>query len=234
MKKLKLNLRAGLCLLVLWGMFNTLSAQNYLINETFDNFPQNLNGTSYNSWTATSISGDTAVDRWVFDNYVGYDVTSPLSGQVALADGYNGGFANSGSNTTNAHNLALTSPTVSTVGLTNLTLTYDELYLQLSASFIYVEVSTDGGSNWTTVFSTGTGGFFPVSRSISLNSYTGNASFKVRFRWTKPASTTHGYWMLDNVKLFSRYANDVGVESVVSPINNSCPDANQALSIKVT
>ncbi len=212
----------------------TLSAQNYLIKENFESFPGNLNGTSANGWTAVSISGDSAVDRWQFNNTIGYDVPSPLSGKVALADAYMGGFPNTGSNNTNTQDLALVSPSVSTVGLSNLTLTWDELYMQLNSSSIYVEVSTDGGTNWTTVYSTATGSFFSASRSVSLSGYTGNASFKVRFRWTKPGSTTHGYWMIDNVKLFSRYTNDVGVETLVDPKNNSCPDPNQSLSLRVT
>ena len=234
MKNKLLTLKAVMLSLVLVGAVHSLNAQNYLINENFDNFPANLNGTSANSWTGFTLSGDSAVDRWVFNNSIGYDIASPLNGQVALADCYMGGFANTGSNNTNSQNLTLVSPTVSTVGLTNLTLTYDELYLQLNSSGTFVEVSTNGGTSWTTVFSTGTGGFFPNSRSINLASYTGNASFTIRFRWTTPASTTHGYWMLDNVKLFSRYANDVGVEALIDPKNNACPDPNQNVSLRIT
>ncbi|HCS20759.1 MAG TPA: hypothetical protein DIW47_09400 [Bacteroidetes bacterium] len=211
-----------------------LSAQNYLIKENFETFPGHLNGTSANGWTAVSISGDTAVDRWQFNNTIGYDVPSPLTGKVALADAYMGGYPNTGSNNTNTQDLALISPSVSTAGLGNLTLTWDELYMQLNSSSIYVEVSTDGGTNWTTVYSTSTGSFFSASRTVNLSGYTGNANFQVRFRWTKPGSTTHGYWMIDNVKLFSRYANDVGVETLIDPKNNSCPDPNQSLSLRIT
>lgn len=234
MKKILRTTRKGLFAAFFLGSAVMLYAQNYLINEGFDNFPSNLNGTAYNSWTAVTISGDTGVDRWQFNNSIGYDIASPLDGQVALADAYMGGYTNTGSNNTNAQDIALVSPTVSTVGLSNLTLTYDELYLQLNSSTVFVEVSTNGGTSWTSVYTTAAGGFFPQSRTISLNSYTGNASFKIRFRWTKPASTTHGYWMLDNVKLFSRYANDVGVETLVDPKNNACPNAAQGVSLKVT
>jgi len=130
--------------------------------------------------------------------------------------------------------MTIQSPTVSTVGLNDLTLTYDYLYMQLNSSAIYVEVSTNNGTTWTSVYTTTAGGFFPGSRTLNLNSYTGNATFTVRFRWTTPASTTHGYWMVDNVKLFSRYTNDVGVEAVVDPKNNACPNPKQALGLKVT
>jgi len=232
-KKLQ-TLKAAMLSLVLAGAMHSVQAQNYLINETFDNFPANLNGTSANSWTAFTLSGDSAVDRWIFDNAIGYDVPSPLSGQVALADCYMGGYPNTGSNNANAQDMTLVSPTVSTVGLSNLTLTYDEVYLQLSTSTVYVEVSTNGGTNWTTVYTTGTGGFFSNSRTINLGSYTGNATFTIRYRWTTPASTTHGYWLVDNVKLFSRYANDVGVEALIDPQNNTCPDPAQGIALKVT
>lgn len=234
MKHLPQNFKTLTMSMMLVCAAGVLNAQNYLIKESFDNFPNNLNGTSANGWTAVSISGDSAVDRWQFNNSIGYDIPSPLSGKVALADAYMGGYTNTGSNNTNTQDLALISPTVSTIGLSNLTLTYDELYMQLSASTIYVEVSTDGGSSYTTVYTTATGSFFSASRTLSLNSYTGFASVKVRFRWTKPGSTTHGYWMLDNIKLFSRFANDVGVETLIDPKNNSCPSASQGLSLRVT
>ncbi len=234
MKKKLQTLKVAMLSLVLTGAMQSVQAQNYLINETFDNFPANLNGTSANSWTAFTISGDSSVDRWIFDNAIGYDVASPLSGQVALADCYMGGYPNTGSNNTNAQDMTLVSPTVSTVGLSNLTLTYDEVYLQLATSTIYVEVSTDGGTNWTTVYTTATGGFFSNSRTINLGAYTGNATFNIRYRWTTPATTTHGYWLVDNVKVFSRYANDVGVEAVIDPQNNACPNAAQGIALKVT
>jgi len=167
MKKKLLNFKTVILSLVLAGAAHSVQAQNYLINESFDNFPANLNGTSANSWTGFTLSGDSALDRWVFDNAIGYDVPLPLSGQVAMADCYMGGFPNSGSNNTNAQNMTLVSPAVSTVGLNNLTLTYDEVFLQLGSSTVFIEVSTNGGTNWTTVFTTGTWGFFSHSSTIT-------------------------------------------------------------------
>src|SRR5690606_22800007 len=126
---------------------------------------------SHNNWTAKTILGDTSIDRWVFNNSYGYSVPTPLSGKVAIADAYNGGYVNTGSNNTNQQELVLQSPTVSTVGLTNLRLTYNQLYMQLNASTIYVEVSTNGGSTWTTALSSTVGGFFGNSQSLDLGTY---------------------------------------------------------------
>ncbi|MBI1222160.1 MAG: PKD domain-containing protein [Bacteroidetes bacterium] len=232
--KTTLRTLKGLALFAMtFGSAGILYGQNYLINENFDNFPSKLNSIA-SGWTGVTISGDSTVDFWQFNNSIGYDISSPLNGQVALADAYMGGYPGSGSNNTNAQDLALISPTVSTAGLTNLTLTFDELYLQLGSSATYVEISTNGGSSWTSVYSTSSGGFFTRSKSINLSTYVGYSSVKIRFRWTKPGSTSQGYWMVDNVKLFSRYANDVGVEALLDPQNNSCPDPSQSLSLKVT
>jgi|GEM_PF-2408171 len=82
MKKKLLTIKTVMLSLVLVAAAQSLHAQNYLVNESFDNFPSNLNGTSANSWTGYTLSGDSAVDRWQFNNSIGYDITSPLSGKV--------------------------------------------------------------------------------------------------------------------------------------------------------
>jgi len=82
-------------------------------------------------------------------------------------------------------------------------------YVLGASDFGYVEVSTDGGSNWTAL--SGTQGGVPVSAfngtagswrpaSFDLSAYAGQ-SVKLRFRYTQaPGSTTAG-WCIDNVSV---------------------------------
>ncbi len=224
-------------ILAMYSTFHFSDAQGYLFYETFDNFPNHIpGGQNSGGWTTKTIQGDSSVDRWFFNNYIGYDVPVPLEGKVAVADAYNGGYTNTLTNNSNLHELELISPVVSTVGMSNLTLTFDELFMQLGSAVIEIDVSTNNGSTWTNVNTVTTGGFFSRTRDINLNAYTGNATFQVRFVWNKGVTspTTHGYWMIDNIRLYTRYVNDVGVETLVDPKNNSCPDAAQPLGLKIT
>lgn len=234
MKRLLLSLRVVFLALIL-SLASSSQAQNYLLNEDFNNFPSTITSVSYNGWSSTTAVGDSTFDKWLFDNPYGYSVPAPMTGQAGIVDCYNAGQPGSGSNGGRAQSVYLNAPSVNTVGLTNLTLTFDHMFMRLSTPTVYVEVSTNGGSTWTQVANYSTVSFFSQSVTLNLDSYVGNADTRVRFFWENlSTATTQGYWMLDNVKLFSRYANDVGIEAVVLPMNNSCPDLKQPLSVTVT
>lgn len=241
MKKLLLNVLFAGCLLAISTLTQNARAQGYLLNETFETFPTYLyTGQPNNGWTSQQILGDSVWDRWLFDNYIGYDVPLPLKGKVALADVYNGGYTNQKTNNGNEHNLKLISPVVSTVGMNNLQITWDELYMQLSASQTTVDVSIDGGSSWTNVYFNTAGAFYSTTRTLNLDAYIGQSNLRIRFGFYSPLPqpptipTTHGYWMIDNVKLFTRFANDVGVQALLNPRNNACPNATQSLGLRIT
>ncbi|MBX2979022.1 MAG: T9SS type A sorting domain-containing protein [Flavobacteriales bacterium] len=100
-----------------------------------------------------------------------------------------------GSGTTNA---SLTSPAFSTEGYTSLSLTFWHYYRHLNNQ-ASVQVSTNGGSSWTTVqtYTTTQGASSSfVQASVSLSSYVGLPSVQVRFNHF---CNFGWYWAIDNV-----------------------------------
>jgi hypothetical protein len=93
----------------------------------------------------------------------------------------------------------LQSPSFSTVGYTGLSISYRHYYRFLSATEAFVEVSTDGGTTWTPVRSyTATQGAPTafVADSVNLDTYVGQATVSVRFRYQDGWSW---YWAIDDI-----------------------------------
>lgn len=84
----------------------------------------------------------------------------------------------------------------------------------------YVEVSTDGGATWPSVFTAAPGvavntltatQTFKVNLSCAIQ---GNpASVKIRFRHNADAGTSHYHWQVDDVKIVELYDHDLRVVS---------------------
>jgi hypothetical protein len=89
----------------------------------------------------------------------------------------------------NNTDVRLVSPSFSLAGRSTATLTFYYKHLtEANYDFLRVEVSTDGGSSWTQVWtqsgvSPGWTGWAPQA-SVSLSSFVGYSNVKVRFRFT--------------------------------------------------
>jgi trimeric autotransporter adhesin len=107
----------------------------------------------------------------------------------------------------------LVSPSFSLAEYSSATLTFQHSYDYWPSGDVYVnlEISTNGGSTWTTInnfagATIGTKMSF-VSQSFSLNAYLGNANVKIRFYYR---STFGYYWAIENVLI-------TGTPAVVTP-----------------
>ena len=132
----------------------------------------------------------------------------------AISSGFGGNkfaFATSDYSTTRVHTILTSTASFDTSGFTNLNLTFSAYYSYYGDTSIsaggtveglFVEVSTNGGSTWTTVqpyfASLGIGTAFQ-NMTVPLNAYLGIANLKVRFRYL-------AYWgdgvAIDNIKLY--------------------------------
>jgi len=99
-------------------------------------------------------------------------------------------------------NTILVSPTINLTGYTAASMTFYHNYRHVTGDQAYVELSTDGGSTWPTQLQTYTStqgvsnGFVLVT--TNLTPYIGNATVKIRFRYT----ATFGYWWaIDNINI---------------------------------
>jgi hypothetical protein len=117
----------------------------------------------------------------------------------------------------------LRSPDFSTVGYTAANLAIRHYYRALTAPEAFVEITTNGGANWTLLKSypatTGAPAGF-VADNISLNSYLNNPSVSIRFRYQ--AGWAY-YWAIDDITLtgtpivntFSWTSNPAGFTSTL-------------------
>ena len=169
-----------------------------LINENF-------NGTA-TGWTTTNTSSGTGAANaaWTlrangYNNGTSYGVTinSNDASQFYLTDSDKQG---GGSTAT-----TLKSPAFSTVGLSAASLTFYQYYRDYDTSdSAIVEVSTNNTS-WTTLATytatDGANNAFAL-KTISLNSYLGQATVYIRYRYT---ATWSYYWAIDNVSVTGTY-----------------------------
>ncbi|MFC4509968.1 immunoglobulin domain-containing protein [Flavobacterium buctense] len=97
-------------------------------------------------------------------------------------------------------NTQLTSPSFSTVGYSAATLSFRHYHRYLTSA-PSVQISTDGGTNWTTIASysttVGTATSFTTA-SVSLNAYLGLSNVKVRYNYT---GGWLWYWAIDDISI---------------------------------
>jgi len=95
------------------------------------------------------------------------------------------------------------SPSFSLTGKTSATLTFWNKYkTESSYDFVIVEVSTNGGTSWTQLSKvSGTSTSYPswTQRTQSLTAYAGQASVKIRFRFTSDGSVNDWGLAVDDV-----------------------------------
>lgn len=110
----------------------------------------------------------------------------------------------------------LESPVMSTVGFTTLSLDFYHYFKFWSGSSAKVDVSTNGTS-WTNVatYTSNQGAANPFGlQTISLNSYTGYATFYIRFKYD---GTWAWYWAIDNVTVSGNKTIDYTYSWVGNP-----------------
>lgn len=176
---------------------------------------ENFNGAT-NSWTVTN-NGGSASGVWTL-----------------RPDGYNQPFATTHSNDFSQYYLAdsdtgltsgttvstfLTSPSFSTVGYSQASLSFWHYYRYFSADTGKVQISTNG-TTWTdlvTYNSTQGSETAFQNVNISLNSYLGQATVYIRFRYD---ATWDWGWGIDNVLVSGSAANSVVWNTQTAPVAN--------------
>jgi hypothetical protein len=180
------------------GSTLNLTSSNVFASPTL--LSESFNGAT-NSWTTinTSTGGTPANATWTLRPHQ-YPIdcsgdTSKLesndNSQFYLANSCEQG---SGGTT----QTILQSPVMSTVAYSSLSLNFYQYFKFYTGATAKVEVSTNG-STWTTVatYSSTQGTKTTFDQEIiSLNSYIGNSTFYIRFKYDGPYSW---YWAIDNV-----------------------------------
>lgn len=176
-----------------------------------------------NGWVAHSAQGGVEWQLTSTGNTGGY-----TNGPLESTTGYPGGHwitADSDAQGTagQSENATITSPPI--LGLDTVQfvlLRFEQSFRQLNDDQTLVEVSGDGGDDWTTYpVNSAVGGNMstpgaPASETITLNisnALSGGASdIRIRFRWISEEGFTYS-WQVDDVALIAALTNDLAIRT---------------------
>lgn len=163
-------------------------------------------------WTVTGDASST--QTWRFDNPSGEENITHTIGNVFYTD--RGNFASVDvtdlTKRTKPVDTTLTSPATDMSGFDAPTLKFDTKYWVNFFTTASVDVSTDGGQTWATVWkhsrdpgNTVGGGFWVGPQTVPLPQAAGQHDVRVRFHYTgkQPAVGRSAVWQVDNVFLGS-------------------------------
>ncbi len=184
-----------------------------------EDFENGLNG-----WTVNTSTGDVDWQLTTTGNTGGYtpgpleSTTGFPGGKWIVADSDLGGTAGVDENT------SITSPAITGLDtVAYMLLTFEQSFRQLNDDETTVEVSGNGGLNWTTYAvntevpgNQSTPGA-PASQLITLNISNalngGSNDIRIRFRWVSIEGYTYS-WQVDDIELFEANENDLQLLSV--------------------
>lgn len=201
-----------------------LQAQTYLINEDFST---GSGGTAPTGWSTEQLyTTYPGTDVWRFDNPGGRPTYSPLSGTFAVFDSDN--YSNNGV----FENIALQSPSFSTIGVPTVNLTLD---IQFGGGVATGYVEVFDGVNWNIARTiTGSTGNASLSLSLDISSYARNTcNARIRFRWS---SNSGSYWAIDNVKVYysgTPNTTDARVLKLENPVFGACGSSTMQFRVTV-
>jgi len=153
------------------------------MSQTFDT------SATPNGWTIAN--GDATIGGWEFDDPGARGNLTGGAGDFAIVDSDHLGIGNH-------QDSILTAPATDLSAITDPTLSFDTYYKEFSNSTAAVDVSTDGGADWTNVWQFSTTGVHGQHVSIPLPQAAGQAAVQVRFHYT---GTWAYYWQVDDVVL---------------------------------
>ncbi|MDX5320768.1 MAG: PKD domain-containing protein [Bacteroidota bacterium] len=198
--------------------------QTFLINENFDNFPSTNPALPNQGWSNNIITGVNS-DQWLFSNPGGRNAASPISGKFAIFD--SDWYSNGGG----AEDVALESPSFSTVGFKQVRLKFDQYFDGIYNNGDSIVVEVYDGSSWSVVYSSQSFASFSSSEDLNVTAQlTNKANAKIRFRFVGDWSF---YWIVDNVQVLGLMDYD-GRALQASFASGICGDASDSVLVDVT
>ena len=219
LNRIKYIIRIGFLPVLLFLQFNLFA--DILIDEDF------AGGSMPAGWSTTAIQGSAT---WLIRNTPAFSSTS--GGYYAVFDDESLGAA------TTPNESDLITPSFNCSGRTGVYLNYVHHWFGVEFTHGYVEISSDGGSSWTTIFDyekVSKGSLSaPQDTTLDISSWAaGQTDVKVRFRYTDGGQTGK-YWYLDDIRIYAD--NDASVTKLLTPSWPDCSNSyssTQSVSIRI-
>lgn len=211
------RIAGSLCLMLFYSLG---IGQTPLVQEDFSNFST----LPHNGWTNNIITGNSSFDQWVFNNPGSRIMTTPFSGTFAIFD------SDWNSSGGGAENVALESPSFSTLGLNQVRVQFDQYFNGIYSAGDSVIVEVFNGNRWLLVYSYT--GVNAIANSQDLNVSTqlnGVSSARIRFRFVGNYSY---YWAIDNVKVLGFYNQDVQANQATFTAG-VCGSGNDSIAVQI-
>ena len=229
------------------GTVSSVLAATGTVPSTGTLFTDNFNGTPTFAVAGSNSGGGTIFSQRASGYAVGALTTitnnDASSFMIASVNAF-------GSATTNS---TLTSAVVNTTSYTSLNLSFRHSYGKGSEAGVSVQVSTDGGTNWSNISTAGavigTNTYTAnvgannnfVAASINLGSFINNANLRIRFNYTGTTPIGTFWWAIDDVTLNGQflplfsYAASTGAGVNGLPGGSSTPLAsNKTITVNPT
>ncbi|MFP4663565.1 MAG: LamG-like jellyroll fold domain-containing protein [Bacteroidales bacterium] len=183
---------------------------NILLHEDFSS------GSTPSGWTNTAIQGS---QNWTIQSSPAMSSTS--GGYYAVFDDY----ALGASVTPNEASLATAS--FDCTGHSLVKINYEHYWEGVEGTHAYVEISTDGGTNWSiiTEYTNSTSGSLaaPADITSDISAWAANeADVQIRFRYSD-GGFAGKYWYIDDITVYSD--PDVGATKLVEPAPLDCGES---------
>lgn len=161
-----------------------------------------------------SVQTDYGKDWEIFTPQPGsnrYDNFTPGSGDFAMVD-----------NLYAVTRTSLQSPVMDLSGYAGLILTFDSCFLFYLLESINIDASTDGGQNWTNIWSQLGVVHCPTQYALDLSSLAGETSVMLRWRFDSGGDSYGDYWQIDTLVL-DGVGGGSGSEDPPGPASNPSP-----------
>jgi N-acetylneuraminic acid mutarotase len=191
---------------------STCTAPGYAYTDTgaTEAFTGWTGNTPEDGWTVTDGIGDG--ETWRFDDPSGYG--PPPGGSGAFAEIYSEGYGLNSQQDT-----SLVSPVVDLSGVADPEVDFDDEYVGAQGQTANLDVSLDGGTTWTTVWSPYN--VNPGYEEIPIPQAAGQSHVEVRFHFTMDG-TSGRRWEIDNLLIGAKTCSPVTggiVDGVVTDAN---------------
>ncbi|MFJ2094805.1 carboxypeptidase regulatory-like domain-containing protein [Streptomyces sp. NPDC087901] len=184
------------------------TAAGYTVADTGTTEPFDSTTSAPEGWSVVNAEGTTG--GWQFDDPGGRKNTTGGKGAFAIVDSDKAGSGK-------VQNSTLTSPSYDFSGTDLPALSYRTSYKPYSGQKADVEVSSDGGTTWSTI-SSHTTAVTGSKITLALTGYAGKSDVRVRFHFTGKFSW---WWQLDDVFIGSRSLTTVPGGLVVGQVTDA-------------